>query len=171
MRQLFLASVFSVLIGLGAAQAGKVEISGAHLCCKQCRDLATKILGKVDGVSDVNVAATIAFTTKDGQGTITAVKALADGGYFGSVKDDGKEVKVELPTPKSEKVDSVTIKGIHVCCGMCKTALKKVFGDATLEYGKANDVKAADVKVTGKDLDKLKLIEALRAAGFNGTIE
>ncbi len=176
MRPLFVAAVAAALLGfgLGQAYAGKVEMSGAHVCCPQCETIAKTVLGKVDGVTDAAAdkgKKTITFTTKDEKVTATAVKALADAGYYGKVTDDGKEVKIDAATPKAEKADTVTIKNVHVCCGNCKKAVEALFKDAKIEYGKAGENKITDVKVSGKDLDKADVIKKLREAGFNGTIE
>ena len=36
----------------------------------------------------------------------------------------GKEIKIEVPTPKKgDKADVVTVKDVHVCCGQCQTAI------------------------------------------------
>ena len=51
MRQLFVAAAFAAFVVLtGWAQAGKVEVKGPHICCKQCVTIAKGILAKVDGV-------------------------------------------------------------------------------------------------------------------------
>jgi copper chaperone CopZ len=175
MRHLFLAiaAVTTLAFGLNSAHAGKVELSGTHLCCMQCKNIAKAILAKVDGVSDVAVDKTVAFTTKDDKGTTAALKALADAGFTGTAKDDGKEVKVDLPSPKAgDKADTVTVKSVHVCCMRCKEAIGKLFPDGKIEYGKpADGTKATDVKITGKDLDKAEVLKKFRDAGFNGTVE
>jgi hypothetical protein len=173
MRQLFVAAVAAAVLafGLSPAYAGKVEISGAHLCCNQCKNIAKAILGKIEGVSDAAADKTITFTSKDEKATQAAVKALTAAGYYGTVKDDGKEVKIELPTPKAEKADTVTVKNVHVCCGNCKTAINKLFPEAKVEYGTAGENKITEIKINGKGLDKAEVIKTLRGAGFNGSVE
>jgi len=163
-------------LSVTVARAGSVELSGVHVCCPQCETLAKKILAKVDGVSEAAAdkgKKTVSFTAKDEKTAVAGVKALADGGYFGAATLDGKELKVELATPKAggAKAAEVTVKGVHVCCGQCKTALGKLFPDAKIEYGKGDDVKAFEIKIVGKDLDKATIVETLRKGGFNGTIE
>src|SRR5262245_2075291 len=112
MRQLVFAAVTAAaLLGLGlnTAHAGKVELTGVHVCCNQCVNLAKKILTTVDGVTDGAAdkdKKTVSFTAKDDKAAAAGVAALAKGGYYGAATHDGKELKVDLPTPKAgEKAD------------------------------------------------------------------
>jgi periplasmic mercuric ion binding protein len=172
-RQLFLATVAAVaMAGFSAntVQAGKVELKDVHLCCQRCVNDAKAVLGKVDGVTDVNcdrMTKTIAFATKDAATSTAALKALCDAGFYGAASEDGKAVKLDVATPKAgEKADEVSIKNVHLCCPACKAAVSKALTDMKVEFsGKS------DVKVTGKDIDKSKLLETLHKAGFNGKIE
>ena len=100
MRQLFVAIVAAVAtVGLAAgnARADKVEVKGPHICCGQCIK-AVSAIREVDGVSDVKSAAKsdeVTFTAKDEKAAVAGVKALIDSGFFGTAKQDGKELKVE----------------------------------------------------------------------------
>jgi hypothetical protein len=166
------AAVIAVVAwGSGTAYAGKVEIKGAHICCGMCQGAIGKTLKGVDGVSDASCmkGGSITFTTKDDKTTQAAIAALADAGFTGAATDDGKEVKTDLPSPKAgEKADSVTVTGTHVCCGMCKGAIKKLFPDAkSVDFG---DDKTS-VTISGKDLEKAAVLKTMRDAGFNGTIK
>jgi mercuric ion binding protein len=178
MRQLFVAAVATVALAglcIGRAEAGKVEIKGVHLCCGSCVKAVAETLKTVDGVTDAKCdtkAKTVTFTTKDDKTTTAAVTALFASGFFGTSTDDGKEVKVETDAPtKGDKADEVTIKGVHACCGQCQGAIKKALPEGT--KAAFSDKKGAQVtvKVTGKDLDKAGILEALNKAGFNGKIE
>ena len=173
MRQRVLATaalIAAVAWGAGTAQAGKVEVKGAHVCCGNCTKAITGILAKVDGVDKDSVKAPkggpIEFTTKEDKATTAAIKALNDGGFTGTVTDDGKEVKTDLPTATG-KGDEVTVTNTHICCGMCKTAIKNLFKDDDVSF--ASDNTSATIK--GKDLDKAAVLDALRKAGFNGAIK
>ena len=159
-RFLAAAAVIAVAVfGAGTANAGKVEIKGAHICCGNCVNAITGLLKKVDGVADgaAEKKGSITFTTKDDKTTTAAL---------GAATDDGKEVKIDLVSPKAgDKVDTVTVTNTHVCCDNCKTALKALFPDDKLEFP---DKKT--VKINGKDLDKAAVLDALRKAGWNGKI-
>src|SRR5216683_94418 len=138
-RELATAALIAcVAWGSGTAYAGKVEIKGAHLCCPSCVKAVTGALSKVDGVSDAAAdkdKKTISFTTKDDKTTTAALTALYNVGFLGAATDDGKEVKIDLPSPKKgETVDSVTVTNTHVCCPNCQAALTNLFPDDKVEF-------------------------------------
>ena len=177
MRQLFVAAAVLAFAGLtaGPALAGKVEVKGSHVCCPQCANTIKKALEKVDGVSDVAAAKgqPITFTAKDEKAAAAGVKALMDAGFAGTATDDGKEVKNETTAPKKgEKADEVTIKNVHICCNQCKNAVTKLFKDDKVTFADEDKTtKTATIKISGKDLDKAEVLEELRKAGYNGTVE
>jgi copper chaperone CopZ len=172
----FLAVTF---VGLAAAllQAGdgstKVEVKGPHVCCKQCVKVVASILDKVDGVSEVNSdikGRTVTFTAKDNKAAKAGVKALIEGGFFGSATAGSKEIKLELPAPKKgDTADVVTVKDVHVCCGQCQSAIKNVFKDATVSFDGKGPQRT--VRIEGKSLDRAEVLESLRKSGFNGAVE
>jgi hypothetical protein len=135
-----------------------------------CEKGAKDALAKVDGVSDVACVRKdkiVTFTAKDDKAATAGVKALLEAGYFGTATNEGKEIKVEVATPKKDdKADDVTVKNVHVCCPACKKAISGLF-----EGSKVDFPDKGQVKISGKDLDKATVLDALRKAGFNGTIE
>jgi copper chaperone CopZ len=173
MRPCFIALVAAAGLAVGSAHAGKVEVKGVHLCCPQCIKGVAGILKGVDGVADAKCdqkSKTVSFTTKDEKVTAAAVKALFDGGYFGAPTDDGKAVKVDVPSPKAgEKADDVTVKGVHVCCPQCQKAITALFKDSKVSY--SGDGAQKEVKVSGKGLEKAAVLETLRKAGFTGKVD
>ena len=68
MRQ-WLAGILGVaFLGVAQANANDVEVKGPHICCKQCVNVAKKILSTVEGVSDATPdAATKTVKFKAGQ--------------------------------------------------------------------------------------------------------
>jgi len=174
MRQLFVTTVAAVVaagLWAGQAQAGKVEVKGPHVCCKQCVTIVEGFMGKVEGVSEVKAAAKmpVTFTAKDDKAALAGVKALIDNGFYGTATHDGKEIKIDVPAAKKEKADTVTVKEVHVCCKQCQNAINPLFTDAKVSYEGQGAKKT--VKIEGKDLDKAAVLEALRKAGFNGKVE
>jgi len=176
MRSFFVAALAATTffgLSFGQARADKVELKGTHLCCGMCKKAVGEILGKVDGVSDAACDSdkkTVTFTAKDEKVATKALKALADGGFFGTATKDDKEFKIDVPeVKKGTKADSVTIKDVHVCCGMCKAAVAKALGkDVKISYD--GDGAQKTLKVEGKDLDAAEIIAELRKAGYNGSV-
>jgi copper chaperone CopZ len=154
-------------------QGGKVEVKGPHICCKTCINVVGKILGKVDGVSEVvadSKTKTVTFTAKDTSAAKAGFKALIDGGFFGSATLEGKELKSGVAAAKKgEKADVVTVKDVHVCCGQCQKAINKIFPDAKVTYDGTGPQKS--VRIAGSSLEPGAVLEALRNAGFNGSVE
>jgi copper chaperone CopZ len=174
MRQLFVAAVLILSVGaLNAEVPGgkKVEVKGPHICCKQCVKIVGGLLKKVDGVSDAACdieAKTITFTAKDADAVAKGVKALVDGGFWGSATLDGAELKLPATKVSNSKTKEVTVAKVHVCCGMCSSAINALFKDAKVTYSPKGSQK--DVTVTGTDLTPAGVLEALNKAGFTGTI-
>ena len=83
--------------GFVAAQGeSKVEVKGPHICCKQCVRIVGQILEKVPGVSEASCSIpekSVTFSAKDAQAAAAGVKALMDGGFFGTATHGGKAVK------------------------------------------------------------------------------
>jgi copper chaperone CopZ len=174
MRQLFVVTVLILSVGaLNAEVPGgkKVEVKGPHICCKQCVNVVGGILKKVDGVSDAACDVTnktITFTAKDADAAAKGVKALVDGGFWGSATFDGAELKLPATKASDDKSNKVVVSKVHVCCGMCSSAINALFKDAKVTYSAKGPQK--DVTVTGTDLTPAAVLEALNKAGFTGTI-
>ena len=81
---------------------------------------------------------------------------------------------MKFPGPKVKKgtkSDSVTLQGLHLCCGGCekavKAALKKVAGVDSVDVIK----KKRTIVLSGKAIDVAAVLKALNSAGFSGSIE
>ncbi len=169
---LFLGLVVAVVHG---AQAGgsKVAVKGPHICCAQCSKVVDDILSKVDGVSDIKPSRKpmeVTFTAKDDKAAKAGFKALVDGGFFGQASADGKEFNLVMAAvKKGDKADVVTVKDVHVCCGACQNAIKKVFNTSKVTFD--GDGPQRSVRIEGKDLDCAEVLETLHKTGFNGSVE
>jgi len=155
------------------AFASDVEVKGPHICCPQCVTAVENILAKVDGVSNVKASAktkTVNFTAKNEAAAKAGFKALLDGGFFGSAKDDGKELKIEVAqVNKGDKVEAVTVKDVHVCCGACQKAIKGIFKDSKVTFEGSGAMRT--VRIEGGDLYVGTVVEALRKGGFSGKLD
>ena len=95
---------------------------------------------------------------------------------FGTVLGYGEDMvyKIEggkrIPRPEYlDKADEVIVKDVHVCCMRCQTSIMDLFKDATVSFDGTKAQKT--VKISGKGLDRAEVLEALRKAGYNGTVE
>jgi len=168
-----LAGITAAVLSAAQGGSGAVEVKGPHICCKQCVNVVTKILSKVDGVSDGKADAkskTVTFTAKDEGAAKAGFKALIEGGFFGTATLAGKEMKIDVATPKKgEKADVVTVKDVHVCCGQCENAVKGIFKDSKVSFEGSGAQRT--VKVEGKGLETADVIESLHKTGFHGKVE
>lgn len=171
MRKLFLG-LFAAVLCVGVAAAETVEVKGPHICCKACVKAVDKMLSAVQGVSDIKAdikSKTVTFTAKDEKAAKAGVKALVDGGLFGKVTCDTKEMKVEVPAPTGAKADVVVVKDVHVCCGQCQNGVKAAFKDAKVTFEGSGAQRTVRIEATG--LEPAAVLEALHKAGFNGNVQ
>jgi copper chaperone CopZ len=175
MRHFLMAAVLIAAVGVlhVAAQDGKTAvITGPHICCGMCEKSVGAILSKVDGVADVQCdrkKKTVTFTAKDQQAAQSALEAMYKGGFAGTAKFGDKSIALTTTGGGAGKADSLTVKGVHACCGQCVKALQKLFPDATVTV--AGKGAQRDVTIAGKDLAASDVLKKLHGAGFNGNVE
>src|SRR5262245_23157543 len=124
--RLAVLACLTLLLGTAAAQADTtVELKNVHLCCKQCITAVAKTLKGVEGVKGVcdQKARTVTITAKDARAAQAAVDALLEAGFHG--KTDSKDVRISSEKAPEGKVKSLTLEGIHNCCGQCNNIIKK----------------------------------------------
>jgi copper chaperone CopZ len=170
MRQLFLIAALLAVAGLCAGPAGadtSVELSKVHLCCGQCVNAVKGVLGKIDGVTGKcdQKGKTIAITAKDDAGAQKALDALAAAGFHGESNNKSITQKDDSGV-KPGKVKSLTLEGIHNCCGMCNNIIKATVKKVEGVSGDTAKVREGTFEVTG-DFDAAELVKALYAAGFH----
>jgi copper chaperone CopZ len=165
---LFAAACVVAFAGTTFAEV-KVELTKTHVCCPMCVKAIAKVLEDA-GVKGEAVQATksVSFTAPDEAAAQKAIDGLAAAGFHGEI--DNKNLKMKDSGAPDGKVTSLTLKGIHNCCGQCNTAIK-----ATVKKveGVASDDAAAkknSLTVTG-NFDAKALVKALNDAGFHVTAE
>jgi copper chaperone CopZ len=174
MRQFIAAAIVIVAVGglQVAAQDGKsCELKGAHICCKQCVKIVSGILEKVEGLSDVKVdqsTKTVTCTAKDKATAEKALAAMYTGGFAATGKYGDATISYTVPKQSNSKAKEVTVKDVHVCCGQCKAAIKKLFKGAEVKYEGTGP--QLDVTVSGDDLTPAGVLKALNDSGFHGKI-
>ncbi|MCA8993087.1 MAG: heavy-metal-associated domain-containing protein [Planctomycetaceae bacterium] len=169
-------AVAVAFVAMGSALfAGDVKVDGVHLCCGKCLKGVDTALKGIEGVSKVSCnkdAGLVRFTATDMDAAKAAVAALAKAGYYGSASMG--DAVVPYPATGIEegaKSNSVSISGVHLCCGGCITsaegALEGVSGVSEL----SSDGKAGTISVKGSDMSLQALLDALHSAGFHGTVK
>jgi copper chaperone CopZ len=159
-------SLFLLTPGSARAET-KVELKGTHLCCGMCVKAVGGILSGIEGVSGKcdQKASTVTITAKDDATAQKALDALAAGGFHGNTGSKTLAQKDDTGVTKG-KVKSLTLTGVHDCCGQCngkiKAALKEVAGV------KANTATAKmdTFEVTG-DFEAEDVVNAMLKAGFH----
>lgn len=166
--------LLSLVAALALVQAVRaddvtVKIKDVHLCCDKCVDGVGKAVAGVDGAKAVcdKTAKVVTITAPDVATAQKAADALVKAGFFGEA-DGG--VKMDASTgAENEKVKTLKIKGVHMCCPKCvkgfNAAIKDVPGVET------NDcVKGAKIITVKGDFKDSDLMDALQKAGFTGRI-
>jgi periplasmic mercuric ion binding protein len=168
LRALLLASLGALLVPVLSARAEtKVELKGTHLCCPKCVAAAKSAVKGLDGVQVQcdQQTSTVTIDATDDAAAQKALDALAAKGFHGDTGSSTLKIK-EDSGATAGKVTSLTLVGIHNCCGSCnkaiKSAIKKVDG-VTADTAKPH---TDTVTVTG-NFDGAELVKALNAAGFH----
>jgi copper chaperone CopZ len=147
-----------------------VKFSDVHLCCGSCVKIAQKTVASVDGAKGVASEDddTITVTAPDKATAQKVADALVAAGFFGTSSDP--DVKVNADTgAKGQKVQTMTITDLHLCCGKCVKAVDKT---VMAVPGVTGNTAAKNVKsftVTGDFNDK-DVMDALQKAGLTGKV-
>lgn len=162
-----LAMILGLAVSASAADSN-TKISGVHLCCKGCVTGVEKAVDTVPGAkAEVDKdAGTVTLSGPDSATVQKATDALVKAGYFGTSSDAA--IKVDKSTgAKNEKVKTLHVEGVHLCCAKCvkavDTALKSVDGvkENTATKG------AKSFEVTG-DFNDQEAFTALQKEGLTG---
>jgi copper chaperone CopZ len=163
-----LAALFALAMSTPAAEVTS-KISDVHLCCKGCVNGVQKAVGEVDGAKaavDAD-AGTVTLSGPDPATVQKAADALVKAGYFGKAEGD---VKLDSSTGATgQKVQSLRIEGVHLCCGKCVKAVDRAIKavPGAKEHNAVKGAKAFDV--TGDFNDK-DLFTALQKEGLTGKV-
>src|SRR6266481_8398982 len=97
-----------------------------------------------------------------------AADALVAAGYFGKSSDP--EIKMNAKTgAKNQKVKSLEIEGVHLCCGKCVKAVSTALGEVSGVTGNTATKGAMSFVVNG-DFNDNDVFTALQKAGLSGQI-
>jgi copper chaperone CopZ len=169
-------TALSMVAALGLAFSSQADdvtakITNVHLCCGKCVTGVEKAVGTVDGAkaeADKD-AGTVTITAPDKATAQKAADALIKAGYFGKCSDD--TVKIHARTgAKGEKVKSMTVSGVHLCCDKCVKGVNEALKDVSGVSGNTAAKGAKSFEVTGDFTDK-DVMDALQKAGLTGKVE
>ena len=155
-----------------SAQAAEVstKLSGVHLCCGNCVKGVEAAVAKVPGAT-VTVdkdAGTVSLSGADKATVQKAANALVAAGYFGQSGDEG--IKLNARTgAKGQKVQSLKVNGVHLCCGKCVTAVSEALKTVPGVQANTAAKNAESFEVTGDFNDK-EVFAALQKAGLAGKV-
>ena len=164
-----LLSIVAVFALATVSQADvTVKISDVHLCCGNCVKGAQKAVDTVDGAK-ANIdkdASTIEITAADTATVQKVADALTKAGFFGTTTDSS--IKIDASTgAKGAKVQTLTIKGVHLCCPKCVKAVHKAVTGVDGVKEESATKGAESFTVTG-DFNDADVFAALQKAGLTG---
>jgi periplasmic mercuric ion binding protein len=155
---------------LTTAVDSTAKISEMHLCCKSCVTGVEKAVSKVpDAKAEVDQdAGTVTLSGPDGATVQKAADALVTAGYFGKTSEGSVKLANETGA-KGEKVKSLKVEGVHLCCGKCVKAVDKAITSVPGVKSHTATKGAKSFEVTGDFNDK-ELMTALQKEGLTGRI-
>jgi periplasmic mercuric ion binding protein len=163
-----IALVFA--LGVSAQADVSVKLTDVHLCCQSCVKGVQKAVSKVDGVkveADKDES-TVTLTGPDSGTVQKAVDAMLAGGYFGKTSDASITIAA-MTGAKDQKVQSLQIEGVHLCCDKCVKAVNKAVEAVDGVKSTTAAKGAKSFTVTGDFNDK-QVLDALQKAGLTGKV-
>jgi mercuric ion binding protein len=160
---------FAFILSASAADVS-VTLSNVHLCCKKCVNGVNKALKPVDGDTATvdQDAGTVQITGPDTATVQKGVDALVAAGYFGTSSDPS--IKVDASTGASGKqVQTLEVKGVHVCCKSCVKAINEAVMGVPGVTGDTAAPGAKTFEVTGNFNDQA-VFDALQKIGVTGKV-
>ena len=165
-RILSLASILAAACSLHAAN---VKLTDVHLCCGGCVKGAEKAVASISGAKAEcdEDASSVTVSAPDAATLQKAVDALTEAGYFGKSSDAA--IKLKPAEAKNEKVSSLKISGLHLCCGKCVSSVNDTLKKVSGVKGTTAAKNAETFEITG-DFNAKEAVEALNKAGLNGKV-
>ncbi len=164
---------FCTILALGlalglTARAADVTLSDVHICCGSCVKGVNAAVATVTGLTAKvdQDEGTVVLTADDTATLQKGVDALTTAGFFGKSSDPAIKVNADTGA-KNQKMQTLTISGLHLCCGKCVKAVNQILSGVPGVTGNtaAKGVKSFDV--TGDFNDK-DVFDALQKAGLTG---
>src|ERR1051325_7374546 len=171
MKNLLASILITSALTLSAFAAEvSTTISDVHICCQSGVKGVEKA---VNGIKDLTAtvdqdAETVTLKGPDAATVQKGADALVAAGYFGKSSD--ASIKIVADTgAKGEKVKTLKLEGVHLCCAKCVTAVDKALKsvDGVKEHTAVKNAKSFEV--TG-DFNDQEVVDALHNAGLTGKV-
>jgi periplasmic mercuric ion binding protein len=172
LRAMLFASLSALLLPVLTARAEtKIELKGVHLCCPKCTAAVKSALRDFDGVKATcdQKKKTVTISAPDDNTVQKALDALAAHGFHGDTGNTTLKIKDDSGVTAG-KVASVTLVGVHNCCGSCNMAIKSAIKKVDGVTGDTAKPKTDSLTVSG-NFDAVELVKALNAAGFHVRVQ
>jgi len=166
---LSIAAVLAI-VSLAHAEDITVKITKIHMCCGSCEKGVTNACKDIDGLKAVasKETKTVELTAPDKATVQKGVDALVKAGYFG--KCDDSDIKFDTTTgAKGDKVQTLKVEGIHLCCPKCVKAVNLALKDVP-GYTTNDAVKNAQFVVITGDFKDSDVMDALQKHGLTGKV-
>lgn len=171
MKTILASAVLAFTVALSARAADvSTKLTDVHLCCQGCVKGVQKAVGTISGVTaDADMDSdTVSLTGPDTATVQKAVDALTAAGYYG--KSSNPDIKVNGDTgAKDEKVKSLNVEGVHLCCGKCVKAVGKALSAVPGVTGNTAAKGAKSFTISG-DFNEKDAMAALQNAGLTGHV-
>jgi copper chaperone CopZ len=166
---LAIALVPIAFIATASAADSQAKITDVHLCCKSCVTGVETAIEKVPGVkAEVDQDAhTVTLTGPDKATLQKATDALVAAGYFGKSSDPTLKIAAKSGA-KGQKVQSLKVEGVHLCCGKCVKAVDHAVKSVPGVKEQTAVKGAKSFEVTG-DFNDQEVFTALQKEGLSGT--
>ncbi len=125
-----IATTLALALALSASAADvTVTLSDVHLCCPSCVKAADKAVADIGGLTAKadQDAGTVTLTGPDTATVQKGADALVAAGFFGKSSDAAIKLNAETGA-KDQKVQTMKIEGVHLCCGKCVKAVSEALG-------------------------------------------
>jgi copper chaperone CopZ len=170
MKKIISSLAVALAVTLSAAADTTVKLTDVHLCCQSCVKGVTKAVSTVDGVKAESSMDdhTVTLTAADTATIQKAVDALTAAGYYGKSSDSAVKVNGDTGA-KGEKVTSLKVEDVHLCCGKCVKSVNTALSSVPGVTGNTAEKGAKSFTVTGDFNDK-DVMDALQKAGLTGHV-
>jgi copper chaperone CopZ len=145
-----------------------VKLSNVHLCCKGCITGVEKAVKKADGVTMTADPddETVTLTSPDLAAAQKAVDAMVAAGFYAKSSEPAVQPH-DISGAKDEKVTTLTVSGVHLCCGKCVKAVNAALGEVKGVTGNTAEKGVKSFEVKG-DFNSKEVFASLEKAGFSG---